>query len=81
MGQRVREVRVGGEPLDPARRYLVAATDAEFGPGFPLAHTLQLSDGDVTYAMPTVAGDLLVADLRQRSPVQVEVGGRLVASP
>jgi 5'-nucleotidase / UDP-sugar diphosphatase len=32
-GQRVREATVGGQPLDPARRYRLATTDYLFGGG------------------------------------------------
>ncbi|MFN8474100.1 MAG: bifunctional UDP-sugar hydrolase/5'-nucleotidase [Anaerolineae bacterium] len=75
-GRRVRHVLVGSEPLDPERRYLVAATDAELS-NFGFAQVIHLDDAALEIDASIIAGDLLDADLRAHSPVRVRVGGRI----
>ena len=75
-GQRVRQALVGGEPLDPARRYLVATTDAEVS-NFGLGGVIGVGDDDIEIDVTIIAGDLLDAELRDHSPVRVRVGGRI----
>lgn len=80
-GQRVTDIRVGGAPLDPARRYKVAASNAELHHNRELNTLMGLTDGDRHIDVSVILGDLLDASLRDSSPVRVEVGGRLVFVP
>ncbi|MEZ4769885.1 MAG: bifunctional UDP-sugar hydrolase/5'-nucleotidase [Caldilineales bacterium] len=82
-GQRLSEVRVGGETLDPARTYRVAGSDAEMtnlawrdGEGRSLL-SFELGD-DVTYEVPTTLRDVLEDYVRQHSPITPPLPGRIV---
>lgn len=75
-GSQVLAAWVGTTPLDPARRYKIAATDAEFA-NRELAEAIGLGPDEFTIDASVILGDLLDAALRDASPVQVDVGGRL----
>jgi len=77
-GQRVTAIHVGGAPLDPARRYKVAATDAELDNN-ALNAAMGLTAADRTTDVAVILGDLLDAALHDGSPVHVEAGDRLTS--
>ncbi len=74
-GARLAGAWVGGEPLDPGRRYTVAASDIEFSRFFGY---LGLPDEELTYEVPTVLREVLQEHLASREVVGVSVGGRIV---
>ncbi|MDH4208985.1 MAG: 5'-nucleotidase C-terminal domain-containing protein, partial [Anaerolineae bacterium] len=72
--QQVKEVLFGSSPLDPERRYTVAATDWEFG---ELTEYTHLDQRTVTYDVPTILREAMEEHLAQHSPVSVTVEGRI----
>ncbi len=74
-GRRLSGAWVGAEPLSPARRYSVAASDIEFSQLFGY---LSLAHSEATYEVPTVLREAVQEHLASREEVRVAVGGRIV---
>jgi 5'-nucleotidase len=73
-GERLAGAWLAGEPLDPTRRYIVAASNLEFSRQFGY---LSLADDKVTYEVPTVLREALQEHLACRPLVHIDVGGRI----
>lgn len=75
-GPRIMAVYVRGEPLDPARTYRLAHTDAEIiegnGPGYLRLNTDQKPDTEV----PTILPEVIEAYIARHSPVLAPEAGR-----
>lgn len=77
VGARVRSITVGGAPLDPGKRYLVATNSflAEGGDGYA-----GFREGEVV-RRGGVLSDLVIRDLQQRGAITPPpVGGRIVVA-
>lgn len=82
-GQRLSDVLVDGQPLDPARSYQVAGTDAEMTnltwrrPGHPPDLSFDLDEDSPRYEVPTVMRDVLEDHIRRNSPITPPAVGRI----
>lgn len=82
-GQRLTDVLISGEPLDPQRRYTVAGSDAEMtslaweDSDHSSLLSFELSEDDVTYEVPTVLREVLEDYVREHSPVKPPAVGRI----
>ena len=72
--EQVIEVLVGTEPLDPERRYTVAATDWELG---ELTEYTHLDQRQVTYDVPTILREAMEEYLVEHSLLSVRIEGRI----
>jgi 2',3'-cyclic-nucleotide 2'-phosphodiesterase (5'-nucleotidase family) len=72
--ERIKEVLVHGQPLEPGLLYTVAATDWEFN---ERTGYVSVSQEEVTYEVPTVLREAMQDYLARHSPLSVDVGGRI----
>ena len=76
VGGRVQRVWIGEQPLEPARLYRLAHTDAETSPG---TGYLSPDEGQPTqYEVPTILREAMADYLRQHSPLPAPATGRWV---
>ncbi|HML21627.1 MAG TPA: bifunctional UDP-sugar hydrolase/5'-nucleotidase [Aggregatilinea sp.] len=75
-GQRIRRVLINGEPLNPARTYRIAHSDAEWmrERGYLVKAEAQRYEGEV----PTIVNEVIEDYLRAHTPVQPPEGDRWV---
>jgi 5'-nucleotidase len=70
------EAHVGGEPLQPDRRYVVAATDLEF---YDFLGYLVIPAEQIRFEVPTIMPEVLGDYIAQRSPLGAPGVDRIVA--
>lgn len=82
-GERLRDVQVAGQPLDPQQTYQVAGSDAEMtdlawrdSSGHSLL-SFALAEEDACFEVPIVLREVLEAYLRDHSPVVPPATGRI----
>ncbi|MBI4788009.1 MAG: bifunctional metallophosphatase/5'-nucleotidase [Chloroflexi bacterium] len=70
------EARVGGEPLEPQREYIVAATDLEFS---DLIGYFSVPEDQIEYEAPIIMPEIVEAFVAAHSPLSAPAGGRVEA--
>ncbi|MBN1890215.1 MAG: bifunctional metallophosphatase/5'-nucleotidase [Thermoflexales bacterium] len=68
------EVRIGGEPLQAERKYVVAATDLEFS---EILNYLVVPDQQVEYEVPTIVPEVMEEYVAKYSPLGAPSEGRI----
>jgi 2',3'-cyclic-nucleotide 2'-phosphodiesterase (5'-nucleotidase family) len=73
-GERIRNIEVNGEPLDPARLYATAHTDAESDAR--IGYFVPDADQPSTSGVPVILGEVVEEYIRRHSPLLAPTGGR-----
>jgi len=61
-------VRIGSEPLQLDKTYVVAGTDAEFS---PIVNYLVIPEEQIEFEVPTIVPEVLEEYIAQHSPLSV----------
>ena len=67
--------RVGGEPLQLDRKYVVAAIDLEF---YDFVDYLAIPQEQIGYEVPTIMPEVMEDFIVRHSPVSAPVGNRII---
>jgi 2',3'-cyclic-nucleotide 2'-phosphodiesterase (5'-nucleotidase family) len=72
------DVEINGKPLEKARRYIVASTDAELS---DYANYLVIPSGEIEFEVPTIMPEVLEDYIMKHSPVSGPEAGRILHPP